>query len=267
MEEILRAYVNINANDWDDHLTAVEIAINSSEQSSSGYTPYYLNSGQEIQLPINLALASFRPASIPAATDLLHRLHQDVELSKKNLLIAQTKQKQQADKHRRDVTYKVGDRVMLKNSDWMKGKRKLFPKYWGPFTVVEVLSPLTIRLELPRSLSKIHDVFHVSKVKLFKDSRNEYPNRIQVNRPPPIIADDHPEYEVEQILGKREVLVSQGKGKRRLAAIQYLVSWKGYSMEESSWEDEANLENAQESIAEYEQMLRDEEDPADDVEI
>ena len=121
--------------------------------------------------------------------------------------------------------------------------------------MVEVLSPLTVRLELPYSLHRIHDVFHISKLKPFKDSQRNYPTRQQTDRPPPEVQGDDPEYEVDRVLGKRQVLISQGRGRRRVPIVQYLVSWVGYSMEESSWEDEENLLNAPEAISDYEQSL------------
>ena len=63
--------------------------------------------------------------------------------------------------------------------------------------------------------------------------------------PPPDIIDDVPEYEVEEIRGKR-------KFRRR---IEYLVKWKGYPHEESTWIPIHNLPNAMELVAEYEQKL------------
>src|SRR6202158_5841600 len=41
LEDVLRHYVSKNQNDWDMHLTA-EIAVNSSIQASTNFTPYYL---------------------------------------------------------------------------------------------------------------------------------------------------------------------------------------------------------------------------------
>jgi transposase InsO family protein len=37
IEEMLRAYVNTKQNDWDEYLTAVEIAYNNGKQTSTGY--------------------------------------------------------------------------------------------------------------------------------------------------------------------------------------------------------------------------------------
>ena len=41
-------------------------------------------------------------------------------------------------------------------------KKRLKPRYVGPYLIMERVGPLAYRLELPPSLSGIHNVFHVS---------------------------------------------------------------------------------------------------------
>lgn len=55
IEEMLRAYVNSKQNDWDQHLTAVEIAYNNSKQMSTGFSPFYLNYGQHPSTPLSVS--------------------------------------------------------------------------------------------------------------------------------------------------------------------------------------------------------------------
>jgi hypothetical protein len=45
----------------------------------------------------------------------------------------------------------------------MKGK--LAPRYIGPFKVLERCGEVAYQLELPESLTRVHDVFHVSQLK------------------------------------------------------------------------------------------------------
>jgi hypothetical protein len=64
----------------------------------------------------------------------------------------------------------VGDYVYLKVSP-MKGisrfgiKGKLAPRYIGPFPILEQCGPVAYRLQLPETLSAMHNVFHVSQLK------------------------------------------------------------------------------------------------------
>ena len=67
------------------------------------------------------------------------------------------------------MVFQVGDYVYLKVSP-MKGikrfnvKGKLAPRYIGPFKVLERRGEVAYQLELPESLSGVHDVFHVSQL-------------------------------------------------------------------------------------------------------
>ena len=44
-------------------------------------------------------------------------------------------------------------------------KEKLAPRYIGPFKILERRGEVAYQLELPGSLSGVHDVFHVSQLK------------------------------------------------------------------------------------------------------
>jgi hypothetical protein len=45
----------------------------------------------------------------------------------------------------------------------MKGK--LAPRYIGPFLIPEKCGTVAYKLELPPSLTGVHDIFHVSQLK------------------------------------------------------------------------------------------------------
>ncbi|GJZ09574.1 putative reverse transcriptase domain-containing protein [Tanacetum coccineum] len=89
---------------------------------------------------------------------------------RKRLVTARDRQKKYADKRRKPLEFKVEDRVLLKVSPW-KGvvrfgkKGKLAPRYVGSFEIVEHVGLVAYRLRLPRELSCVHDVFHVSNLK------------------------------------------------------------------------------------------------------
>ena len=87
-----------------------------------------------------------------------------------NLRVAQSRQKSYADTRRRELVFEIGDYVYLKVSPMRSMKRfsmkgKLAPRYIGPFKILERLCEVAYQLELPESLSGVHDVFHVSQLK------------------------------------------------------------------------------------------------------
>jgi hypothetical protein len=87
-----------------------------------------------------------------------------------NLKEAQARQKNYADKRRKPLYFQVEDYVYLKVSP-MKGvshfgvKGKLAPWYIGPFPILERYGLVGYRLQLPKTLSAVHNVFHISQLK------------------------------------------------------------------------------------------------------
>ena len=46
-------------------------------------------------------------------------------------------------------------------------KGKLSPRFIGPYKVIEKVGPVGYRLALPPELEKIHNIFHVSKLRRY----------------------------------------------------------------------------------------------------
>ena len=68
------------------------------------------------------------------------------------------------------MEFEVGDHVYLKVlpqhlATRGKKKGKLRPRFIGSYPIKGRVGPLAYRLELPISLSNIHDVFHVSQLR------------------------------------------------------------------------------------------------------
>ena len=99
-----------------------------------------------------------------------HIEHQQevLQLLKDNLNLAQNRMKQQADQHRSERSFDVGDWVFLRlqlykqmSLKQAKTDNKLSPKYYGPYKVLQNIGTMAYKLELPAS-SQVHLVFHVS---------------------------------------------------------------------------------------------------------
>ncbi|GJY13028.1 putative reverse transcriptase domain-containing protein [Tanacetum coccineum] len=107
--------------------------------------------------------------------ELVRETTEKIVQIKNRLLTARSRQKSYADLKRRLTEFEVGDMVMLKVSPWKgvirKGvirfgkRRKLSPRFVGPFKVIERIGPMACKLELPDKLRGIHNTFHVSNLK------------------------------------------------------------------------------------------------------
>jgi hypothetical protein len=145
-------------------------------------------------------------------------------------------QRRQFNKHRREAErYKAGDRVLLTTGDLTGYEKKLHAKYIGPFEIVKVHNDLNVELKLPRALA-IYPRIHVEKLKPFKEDKKRFPTRRQIYRPIAAVGTRRKgEYEIERIVDER--LMEDGWK-------EYLVVWKGYSLDDASWQTEWMMENA-----------------------
>jgi len=152
-----------------------------------------------------------------------------LEEAKRNLLAAQEKMKRQTDTKRRHLEFDIGSKVLLstQNLKHLAGDaKKLWPKYIGPFEILERVGQQSYRLNLPEEY-KIHDVFHVSLLKIYHDAGPTVDTR-----PPPLFfSGGQPEWEVEDVIRRK------GVGRN----IRYEVKWKGYPSSENTWEPRAHL--------------------------
>jgi len=105
--------------------------------------------------------------------------------------------------------------------------------------VKEIISTNAIKLDLPSTV-RIHPVVNVSRVRRYKDQVEGQ----KKEQPAPVIIEGEEEYEVEKILNKKKF-----RGKDR-----YLVWWKGYTVEEDTWEPKENLGNAEDLVKEFEEV-------------
>ena len=246
IEDILRSYVNSLQDDWDEYLPFAEIAYNKSIQASTGFSPYYLNTGRDLPTLLTHAIKNATEVKNEAAAVKVQRWSEALEKAKENIQKAQERQITYADEHRRDFSFEVGDRVLLSTanlrSSIIVGAPKLLPKFIGPYTIKKIISRNAYELELPDTI-RIHPVFHIHLLKPYLDPNKDFPSRIRNPTPEPeFIDEDEPAWNVESILKKR----------RRGRKIEYLVKWQDYPLEEATWEPLENLEKADEAIQEFE---------------
>uniref|UniRef100_A0A2N9FP25 Uncharacterized protein n=1 Tax=Fagus sylvatica TaxID=28930 RepID=A0A2N9FP25_FAGSY len=171
-----------------------------------------------------------KPEGFSAVEDLLEHKQQVVGLVEHNLVAAQARMKQQADKHRSERKFEVGDWVFLRlqpfrQKSMRKKLGKLSPKFYGPYKVIQRVGMVAYKLELPEGAC-IHPVFHVSFLKA-KLGETITP----ISRLPPMDALGHLAPQSARILEARTIK------KRRLPAVtEVLVQWEGGDPDDATWE-------------------------------
>ncbi|XP_073017724.1 uncharacterized protein [Primulina eburnea] len=110
-------------------------------------------------------------------------------------------------------------------------KGKLAPRYIGQYVIVERIGTLAYRLDLPPSLSVIHNVFHVSMLRKYEPDPSHILNVEDVELNSSFSYVEHP----AQILDCKE------RQLRSKTIPLVLVHWSRHGKEESTWELEAKM--------------------------
>ncbi|KAJ9516318.1 hypothetical protein QJQ45_001057 [Haematococcus lacustris] len=237
LEEMLR-HISPTQSDCPDYLALAEFAVNNSWQESIQSTPFLVNTGQS---PVTVGLRDLPYGGRCPSAHAFTRWWQDaVANARKCMAAPQSRQAAYANKARRDVEYKVGQKVLLstKNLKLQPGKaRKLIPRYVGPFEILLLVGAVAVKLDLPASMSRLHPVFHVSLIKPYTGTDVGF-------MPPPVTwMDETPVYYVERLLDH--------KGVKDNKAGFYLVQWEGYDSTHNTWEPRSNLTDCDKILAEY----------------
>ncbi|XP_070010340.1 uncharacterized protein [Nicotiana sylvestris] len=159
-----------------------------------------------------------------------------VKIIQERLKAAQSRQKSYADIRQRKLEFQVDDCVLLRVSP-MKGvmrfgkKGKLSPRYVGSYRVTQRIGHVAYRLELPREMSLVHPVFHVSMLKKV------------VGDPSTIIPIEA--IEVNENLSYEEIPVAildrQARKLRNKEVASVKVLWQSQQVEEATWEAESEM--------------------------
>ena len=149
-----------------------EFAINNAYQASICNTVFFLNYGEHPRTPANLAV----PEISGNSNDLATVIRRSLALAQRCLKTAQQNMVKYADRKWREVGYQVGDFVLLSAAHLahlkFEGSKKLMSKCFGPFEIIKRVGQVAYELKLPSSM-RMHDVFHVSVLKLYKRGRAE----------------------------------------------------------------------------------------------
>jgi hypothetical protein len=186
--------------------------------------------------PLSFVEIVFGDSRAPMVQDWIQQSQDILRELKDHLQRAQNQQKVQADKHRVERTFEVGDLVYLRLQPYRhasikrSGAENLQPRFFGPYRVNRKVGVVAYELDLPQG-SKIHNVFHVSCLK-----RAIGKHIIPIEELPPL------DEEGQLILILEEVLEVREKRLRKRSIKEYLIRWKNLPIEDATWESEQVLQ-------------------------
>ena len=151
---MLSAVVQDRHHEWEEHLRATCMAYNTSVQSSTGFTPFYLMFGRKARMPLDIMFGSPQDSSPGVtssseyATQLRDRLQRAYLAVRGNFQRAFERQKIQYDKNVHGKPLAVGDLVWLHSPVVKAGRSKKLHQPWiGPFKVLKKLSEQVYRIQ------------------------------------------------------------------------------------------------------------------------
>ncbi|GAX81110.1 hypothetical protein CEUSTIGMA_g8544.t1 [Chlamydomonas eustigma] len=244
VEDMIRAYVSPYHDDWDEHLTSCEFAYNDSEHASHRFTPFYLAHGHHPRVPLTMLVPRDTESTSEPAHAFVKRVRRERERAIEALKQAQDRMARNANKHRREHTFQVDDKVWLAASHVrlphaLTAKRKLQPRYYGPFRVTKVVSDVAYKLELPPHF-KIHPVIHISHLKANQDGSQDFPSRPEYKSPPPAIIVGEGET-AEEYFSVGAIRNHKYVGKGRNRQRKFWIQWEGYGEQDNTWKSERDL--------------------------
>lgn len=146
--ETLSKFANENKDDWDQYISSALFAYRTRRHNTTRHEPFYLMYGREAALPIEFLVPTkeIMDEGSDLQEDLLNRVRiisgkvvEDRLETQDRIYKEQQKQKQRHDSNMKEITFKIGDLVLLYKSQ-LREKKKLEDRWKGPYYIHEVLS-------------------------------------------------------------------------------------------------------------------------------
>ncbi|GMF60586.1 unnamed protein product [Phytophthora fragariaefolia] len=206
-------------------------------------TSFFADLGYNPALPIDLDVRASQTAESKSATTFLLHMKQMLRELQAKIRSSAEKMKMQYNRGRRDQTFRIGDMVLVSTKNLGventgAKRRKLAPKWIGPYEVIEnVQGSSSYRLNLPRQ-SYLYPVFHTLSLKLFqKDTSSTRDNAVPTVR----LKDGTEGHLIEDILEHRFGVDCLD---------EYKCKWVG-AVDDITWEPATNLQSVPELIKQF----------------
>lgn len=163
LAEYLRNYIDHDESSWDTWLPYAMFVYNTTPHTSTKYTPHELVYGHIAELPSSLTLPPALNYNYDCyANELKARLRHCHQIAKKHIQQAKETAKRQYDKNAREISFSIGDMVLLRHE---ARPNKLAELWSGPFPITKIISSENTEIQL----SKRKNIVHNNRLKLFQE--------------------------------------------------------------------------------------------------
>jgi hypothetical protein len=143
--------------------------------------------------------------------------------------------KRNYNKKKTQIEFKINDKVFLnaRNIISIRSFKKLNYKYYDFYTINESINKISYKLNFSSIMKNIHDVFHVSLLKLANEKNDETSLFIWIK--------NKKQWKIEEIVDKR---VKKNR-------TSYLIKWLEYSHSNNEWMKEKDMSNVKKAIKKF----------------
>jgi len=173
MKDAISIYCDETQTDWDLHLNGITMSYNTTINSQTGFTPYYMLHGKEARMPSESWLRAFGKikGALPHVQGLVNSLvrvwekvsdAKPAEVQRMNKSLRPTR-------HLKYAEYEKGDFVMISiipkatTLSWIDPKYrkinlKLQPRYAGPYEIIKCVSPVVYVIKVEGIQRVVHSI-------------------------------------------------------------------------------------------------------------
>lgn len=159
LKEYLKSFVNENHNDWHCYLATAILAYNTTPHCTTQFTPFELLYGYQPSIPSSVYDSNDGTTYQEYIRALQYRMKYSRQRALENIQKSKESSKTYYDGSTKDIKYKAGDLVYLKQHHRLR--KALSPIWKGPFKVLKVHDKNNVTICVNRK----HVKYHVNELK------------------------------------------------------------------------------------------------------
>jgi hypothetical protein len=224
--QMIRQYIDVDQKNWVQKLPGIRMAINLARNDSTGYSPFFLNTGR---IPQNVVWNSPTDSEFPGVARFVQCVKHALITAHDSLIPTRVKQTRDTNRHRRPVPFKEGDLMYISTKNLSLKKelaRKLSPKFIGPYKIIKDFGNNSYLINLPPEMKQrgVHPVYYTQYLQIHHPNDDRlFPGRLdsQIG----ISANLESEWKINRILSHK------GHGKYTMFEIKWSagdITWLTY---------------------------------------